>query len=57
MEISTWRTDAGLVLTFFFGPLGLFCLGAIPGIVGLFVLIPLAIVAGFLTLGLVSFVV
>ncbi len=48
---------AALVLTFFFGPLGLFYLGAVPGIVGLFVLIPLAVIGGFVTFGVVSFIV
>jgi hypothetical protein len=48
---------AALVLTLFFGPFGLFYLGAIPGIVGLFVLIPLAIIGGLVTYGLAAFVV
>ena len=45
---------AALVLTFLFGPLGLFYLGAVPGIVGLFVLIPIAVVGGLVTFGAVS---
>ena len=45
------------MLTFLFGPIGLFYLGAAPGLVGLFVLMPLAIVGGFLTFGVVAIVV
>jgi hypothetical protein len=48
---------AALVLTLFFGPLGLFYLGAVPGFVGLFILIPLALVGGFFTFGIASFLV
>ena len=45
------------LLTFLFGPLGLFYLGALPGVVGLFVLIPVAVIGGIVTYGLVAFIV
>jgi hypothetical protein len=48
---------AALVLTFLFGPLGLFYVGAGPGLIGLFILLPLAIIGGIVTFGVLSVVV
>lgn len=48
---------AALVLTFLFGPLGLFYVGALPGLIGLFVLIPVGVIGGFITFGVIGVIV
>lgn len=47
---------AALVLTFLFGPIGLFYIGVWPGLIGLFILAPIATVGVFL-FGIPTFIV
>ena len=44
------------LLTFFLGPLGLFYVGAVPGLVGLFILIPVGVIGSLFTFGIAGFV-